>query len=97
MNGRTCPSCKSDRCGNHAACARRLASSVKAISDWLLFGNTWVLIGLTEVAFQTRMGMMNPMMRMIASANAETIRTQLAFRAMESLKKSALQKVEAGT
>jgi hypothetical protein len=27
----TCPSCKSDRCGNHAACARRLETNTQRV------------------------------------------------------------------
>ena len=38
-----CPTCKSDRCGNHAACARRHEAAAKW---WVAWREAWEHIGL---------------------------------------------------
>lgn len=85
---RTCPTCKSERCGKHAACAR--ASEAQAdhyTSGWVL----WTVVGMTETLVRRHLSSMNPFLARLAElTQGDTLRRHFAQQVLLELERSML-------
>lgn len=88
----TCPTCKSDRCGNYAACTRKNAAAVEARAvaverqaAWTLM---WFTVGCAERLVREELKTRNPFDSAILNiAFGEQLRTACCLRVMLELER----------
>jgi hypothetical protein len=59
-----CPTCGSERCGNHAACCRREAAAF-ARDGWIAGWLFWVFVGAGEAGVQAYLGVLSPVQQLM--------------------------------